>query len=133
MNNKVQEVYVETYTGAINLGLKKGYSDQVFKKEEVYLFITNYQIKLIQSYGQYLSASLSEMDIVFAGQVEPHLQIRFILYPRFPMAKDDFKSAIRNLALELMKTFGQNRILVEFSDQTLMLQDSEEIDPRIYN
>ena len=71
------------------------------------------------------------MDIVLSGQIEPHLQIRFINYPRFRLSKEDLKKSIIELAKELILEFDQNRLVVELFDEVIMLEQSQNIDPVI--
>lgn len=41
------------------------------------------------------------------------------------------KETIEELTKALMKEFDQNRVVIEFLDETVMFEVSEEIDPRI--
>lgn len=78
-----------------------------------------------------LSVSLSECDVVLSGQVEPHLNLHFINYPKFPLKESALKIEIENLTMYLMKEFEQNRVVIEYLDETVMLENSDSIDPRI--
>ena len=79
-----------------------------------------------------LSCSVTESEIVFSGQEEKHLRLSFINYPKFPMEEHELKKEIERLTGALMEAFHQNRIVIEYLDQSVMLEKSEDIDPRIY-
>lgn len=79
------------------------------------------------------SCSVSITTIVLNNQKEPHLKIDFINYPKFSLDEGIFKDEVLVIGKELMKQFEQNRILIIYTDETVMLEQSEEIDPRIRN
>ncbi len=122
---------VKTFTANINLGLKKGYSEEKIPKNEVINFLQIYQNKLIEEENIYLSANVVESIIVLSGQIEPHLKIEFINYPRFIYKESLLKEKIIALAHLLMDKFEQNRIVIVFTDETFMIEKSDAIDPQI--
>lgn len=122
---------VESFFATINLGLVQGYSDILVKKADVYVAIQRFQNNLIQEKALYLSLSVSECDIVMSGQIEPHLKLNLINYPKFPLEEIELRKHIEDLAKKLMIAFNQNRVVIEFSNETLMIEKTEEIDPRI--
>jgi len=79
----------------------------------------------------YLSAKVTDCDIVMSGQLEPHLTMSFINHPKYPMNIDKFKGILGHLAMDLMERFKQNRIVVMHSDETVMFEKSDQIDSRI--
>ncbi|TQO38683.1 hypothetical protein GQ41_3343 [Arenibacter algicola] len=89
----------------------------------------------MQSYQNELitesDVTLSECDIVLSGQVEPHLKLNFINYPKFPLEEKILKIEIENLTKSLMQKFEQNRVVIEYLNETVMLENSDLIDPRI--
>lgn len=89
-------------------------------------FKSNFQLRNI-----FLSASVSKTNIVLNDQNEQHLKIDFINYPKFPLDENIFKDEVLIIGKELMKQFEQNRILIIYTDETVMFEQSEEIDPRI--
>ena len=119
------------YSCCIFLGLQRNYSKVLNTKESVYTYIQAYQRDLIRTKSIYLSAAITEMDIVLSGQIEPHLQIRFINYPRFPLSKEVLEKSIIELAKKLMLEFDQNRVVVESTNEVIMIQQSQKVDPRI--
>ena len=122
---------VKPFHATINLGLEIGYSEQKISKQDVIHFIQHYQNKLIEDKNIYLSCSVYKCEIVLSGQIEPHLKIGFINYPKFNLNQNILKIEIEELAKQLMKEFFQNRIVIEFNDELLMLEISNEIDSRI--
>ena len=119
------------YYGTITLGLQKAYTPDLIPVEDVYDALVAFQEKLISDQGLYLSANCSESLIVLSGQREPHLNIRFINYPRFPLKEAVFKKHVLEIAVYLKTTFEQKRLVIEFQDGFVMLQEGEEVDPRI--
>lgn len=66
-----------------------------------------------------------------SGQIEPHVTLSFINYPKFPLKVEILKKEIEELTKQLMNKFKQNRTIIEYLDETVMLEQREEIDPRI--
>jgi hypothetical protein len=66
-----------------------------------------------------------------SGQREAHLVLHFINYPKFPLGEQKLKKEIEALVMFLMNEFDQNRVVVEYHNETVMLDLSTEIDPRI--
>lgn len=119
------------FYGTITLGLQKAYTPDLILVEDVYDALVAFQEKLISDQGLYLSANCTESMIVLSGQREPHMNIRFINYPRFPMEEAVFKKHVMEIAVYLKATFEQKRLVIEFHDGFVMLQEGEEVDPRI--
>jgi len=122
---------IEPFHARVSIGLNRHYSDELLLKEDVIKAIQAYQAKLISERDVYLAVSISDALIVLRNQKEPHLILNFINYPRFPLNDADLKSEIENLVKHLMAKFSQNRVVIEFNDETVMLDKSIEIDPRI--
>ncbi len=121
------------FSALITLGLEKGYSKEPIKKSVVINFLQDYQNELIKEKDIVLSVSVCECDIVLSGQVEPHLKLSLINYPKFPMEESILKKEIENLTISLMNYFAQNRVVIEFLNETVMFENSDMIDPRIKN
>ena len=119
------------YTATVTIGLQKGYTKDFWSKSEVIVKLQEFQNQLIQDKNIYLSAAVSECEIVLSGQVEPSLKIDFINYPKFPLDEKKFKESVLFLTKRLMKELNQNRIVVVFHNEIVMLEDNPEIDPRI--
>jgi len=120
-----------TYTATITIGTQIGYSETIYSKEKLIGVLQKFQHQQINERKVYLSACISECDIVMSGQIEPHFKIDFINYPKFPLEEKQFKNEIELLTVFLMNTMQQNRIVVVYHNETKMFEKSEDIDPRI--
>lgn len=127
----LKKVSIKPFSAKVTLGLEIGYTKKLIEKSEIIKSLQNYQNQLIKQKKIILSVSLSVCDIILSGQVEPHLKLNFINYPKFPLEEEVLKIEIENLTKYLMKEFEQNRVVIEYLDETIMLENSELIDPRI--
>ena len=119
------------FFATINFGLQIGYTDKVIDKTKVIEYLQKYQNQLIKQKKLYLSLAIAECEIVMSGQVEPHLKLSLINYPKFPLEQKVLKNEIETLTKYLMGEFDQNRIVIEYFNETVMFENSDEIDPRI--
>lgn len=126
-----KKIAIVPFSAKMTLGLELGYTKKLIKKEEVIKYLQEYQEQLINDKNLVLSVSISESIIVLSGQVEPHLQLNFINYPKFPLKENVLKIEIENLTRAIMQKFEQNRVVIEYLNETVMFEDSELIDPRI--
>ena len=122
---------IKAFSAKVTLGLEKGYTKKLIKKNTVIKFLQDYQNELIKTKQIFLSVCLSECDIVLSGQIEPHLELNFINYPKFSIEEPILKSEIENMTKSLMKEFDQNRVVIEYLDETIMFEKSDFLDPRI--
>lgn len=122
---------IEPFKAIVSFGLNKGYTDELVSKDAIIREINNYQKRLADEKGIYLSISISETIITLIGQKEPHLVFNFINYPRFPLNVQVLKQNIERLIEHLMSRFQQNRVVIEYLDETVMLEFSNEVDPKI--
>ena len=120
-----------TLSATITIGMQLGYSKQLYLKEQLISLLQKFQKKQITERKVYLSACISECEIVLNGQVEPHLKLDFINYPKFPLEEKQFKSEVELLSIYLMKELEQNRVVIVYHNETKMLEENKEIDPRI--
>lgn len=121
----------KTFQATINIGLEVGYTNVVYDKEELIEELQTYQRQKIDKENVYLSASVSECNIVLNGQNEKHLKLEFINYPKFTLTVEEFKAEIVSLAKHLLIKMKQNRTVVLFTDETIMLEINKKIDPKI--
>lgn len=128
---EISKQSIEPFLARVSLGLNRHYSEELLLKEDVIKAIQAYQARLIREKKIYLSVSISDALIVLNNQKEPHLILNFINYPRFPLTHAVLKVEIENLVKHLMAEFSQNRVVIEFNDETVMLEKSNEIDPRV--
>lgn len=122
---------IKTFTAVITLGLEIGYSKEHYNKEYLINELQQYQKQRIDKANIYLSASVSECNIVLSGQNEKHIKLEFINYPKFPQEAEVFKKEIIKLGSHLLNIMQQNRTVIVFPDETIMLEVDEGIDPRI--
>jgi hypothetical protein len=122
---------IPPFYGVLAIGLEIGYEKVKLDATEIITFIQAYQDELIKNKQIYLSASIANCTIVLSGQVEPHLQISFINYPKFELPPVVLKFEIEELSKQLLLAFKQNRVVIEYLDEVIMLENSDEIDPRI--
>ena len=127
----MKKIVSDSFFASINLGLEIGYNQIRIEEKNIYAFVSKYQEELISKKNIYLSASFTNFTVVFSGQIEPHLKISFMNYPKFPSKRQVLKDELQNLTKELMLKFNQNRVVIEFDDETVLFEISEEIDPRI--
>ena len=120
-----------TFTATVTIGMQLGYSKQLFQKSQLIALLQKFQQQQISERTVYLSACISECEIVLSGQVEPHIKLDFINYPKFPLEEKQFKSEIELLVTYLMKELDQNRIVIVYHNETKMFEKNEAIDPRI--
>ena len=121
----------EKYTATITIGLQKGYTQYLWSKSEVVAKLQNIQNQIIKDNGIYLSAAISECDIILSGQIEPSLKLDFINYPKFSLEEKTFKENVLLLTKNLMKELNQNRVVIVFHNDIMMIENSSDIDPRI--
>ena len=121
----------KTFTATATIGLYKAYSNEVislidFKKE---LYRAQEEIK--KEFDVALSTKITLCEIVFLGQDEPSVTLDFIQYPKFPTEELLLQKAIIQLVKLLMERLDQNRTVIVFQAETLCLEKSKGIDPKI--
>ncbi len=122
---------IPPFYGVLTIGLEIGYEKVKIDETKIITFIQAYQDALIKNKQIYLSTSISNCTIVLSGQIEPHLKISFINYPKFELPPAVLKFEIEELSRQLMMTFKHNRVVIEYLDELVMLEKSEDHDPRI--
>ena len=127
----MEKISTKPFSAVLTLGLEYGYENIKIDKKKIINFIQLYQDQLIKDKEIYLSVSVSECKIVMSGQIEPHLKLSFINYPKFSINPTILKTEIESLSKALMKEFKQNRVVIEYLDETIMFEETKEIDPRI--
>jgi hypothetical protein len=124
-------VTAKTFIAHFTIGLYTGYSSREIRIDEVKHFLSIGQEKIKKEANILLSAKISLCNIVCLGQDEPSVEISFIQYPKFPVDESSLKVAITDLAIFMMEKLEQNRTVIIFPDETLMLEKTSEIDPKI--
>lgn len=124
-------IQVPTYNAVINLGLQENNSTKIIEKAEVIQFIQSYQNKVLKKRNKLLSLKIYDTTIVCLGQVEPHIAIEFINYPKADLKPSDITSEAKRMTEELMIQFKQNRIVIVCTDQTIIIEQDNKLNPRI--
>ncbi len=122
---------IKTFTAKVTIGLFKGYSKELISIEVFKEVLLEAQQKIKTDINIALSAKLIPCEILFLGQEEPSMELQFIQYPKFSQKESVLKEAIVELTKLLMIKLEQNRVVVVFTDETVMLEQSAEIDPNI--
>lgn len=122
---------IKSFSAKVTIGLELGYTGELIEKTKIIKHIQKIQNELIKNKDIFLSVSISECNIVMSGQIEPHLILSFINYPKFPLKIETLKKEIEQLTKQLMNKFKQNRTIIEYLDETVMLEQQGKIDPRI--
>ena len=122
----------KTFTGVATFGLKRGYKDELISIEEFKMQLIVAQQRVYKEMDLKLSAKVSLCCIVFSGQDEPSVDLSFIQYPKFPIKESSLKKGILRLVKFLMQTLNQNRVVIVFNEETIMLEvDKSTLDPGI--
>ena len=121
----------KTFTAQVTIGMTKGYSKEkimmnVFKDE-----LLNGQRVIKEKYNVLLSVKIRQCEIVFLGQEELSVELEFIQYPKLLQEEKELKKAIISLTEILMLKLEQNRVVIVFKDDTIMLEQNENINPDI--
>ncbi len=69
-----------------------------------------------------LCVTVTPTKFVYTNGREPGVIVGLINYPRFPSEPEDIKAKAVRLAMNLLKAFGQKRVSVVCTDETIMLE-----------
>lgn len=127
----MNRISVKTFIAHFTFGLYTGYTDKELSIDNLKKILVDGQKKVKKESNIFLSAKLSLCQIVFLGQDEPSVEIQFIQYPKFLTDEKALKVAITDLAIYMMEKLEQNRTVVVFSDETIMLEQNSDIDAKI--
>lgn len=127
----MNHVNCKTFKAQITFGLHKGYSNELIDIDSFKQELLNAQIEIKDKFNVILSVKLRECEILCLGQAEPSIELEFIQYPKFQKDEKLLKKAIVSLTENLMQKLEQNRVVIVFSDKTIMLEQNNQIDPTI--
>jgi len=99
---------VDNYEAKIWLGLREGYTENLFILKEVSEEICNYCTEV----GQCVTITPTHFSYVHGE--EPGAVIGFINYARYPASEAEIRNRARDLATRLMKKFKQYRVTITF-------------------
>lgn len=121
----------KTFTGIATIGLVRGYSQISISITELKKVLASAQQKIYQLHDIGLSVKLSTAEIIFLGQEEPSVDLQIIQYPKLPQTEETLKKVFLEFIEILMLELGQNRVVIIFTDETIMIEQSDTIDPKI--
>lgn len=121
----------KTFTAQATIGLYKGYTSELITLKEFKTALLSVQKMVDNELEIKLSTKITLCEIVFLGQEEQSVTLDFIQYPKFPIEEEKLKQAILFLVEKLMLTLQQNRVTIIFLTETIMLEQCNEIDPRV--
>lgn len=127
----MNKIACKTFTAQVTIGLLKGYSNDIIPLKILKEELVKAQKVVNLDYNVQLSTKIRLCEIVFLGQEELSVELEFIQYPKFLQQEKELKKAIILLAEILMVTLEQNRVVIVFKDDTIMLEQSDAIDPKI--
>lgn len=127
----MNSVICKTFTAKLTIGLFRGYSKKRIPVPEFKKALLTAQESIKEQFKIELSAKLTLCEILFLGQEEPSMELQLIQYPKFPQEVAALKKAIVALTEMMMLELEQNRVVIVFTDETIMLEQSDTIDPTI--
>jgi len=127
----INMIVTKTFTAQATFGLQKGYTSELIPLQEFKNALCSAQQKTKEQFSVMLSTKITLCEIIFLGQEEPSITLDFIQYPKFLIEEEKLKQAILFLVAQLMLTLEQNRVVIIFNDETVMLEKTNSIDPKI--
>jgi hypothetical protein len=124
-------ISIPKWTASLCIGMRKGYTDQSIELNEIKKILREIQEIQIKREQLYLSANIFQSDIVLSGQDEPHVNVNFIQYPRLPASEIQLRNGVLEIGAYLMDKLQQNRIVITFDNEIVMLKKSSVIDKGI--
>jgi len=131
INSAITTKSCKTFTAQVTFGLQKHYSTEIIPLNTFKEKLLKSQQTILQKYNVALSTKIRLCDIIFLGQDEPCVELEFIQYPKFLQEESVLKRAIVELIKLMMQELEQNRLVIVFADETIMLEQSDAIDPNI--
>ena len=129
--SKMNITKCKSLTASAVIGLNRGYTDKIISNAELKDAILVTQQVIKKTKGVLLSVKITQCEILFLGQEEPSVTLDFIQYPKFSYDEEEWINAVVLFVKNIMTELEQNRTVIIFPDTTLMLENSENIDPKI--
>ena len=127
----MKTITLPKWSACITIGMQKGYTEERLELNEIKNHLKDIQEIQIKREQLYLSANVYLSDIVLSGHDEPHLNLNFINYPRFPASQEQLKRGVLEIAEYLQRILEQNRVLITFEQEIIMLEENREINKGI--
>jgi hypothetical protein len=121
----------KTFKSEVVIGLYKSYTSELISPEEFNEALLQAQQAIKRDLDILLSAKTRMCQIQFLGQQEPSMELQFIQYPKFIVDELVLKEAIIKLVENIMIKLEQNRVVIVFTDETIMLEQTADIDSNI--
>lgn len=131
MNNAITNKSCKTFTAQVTMELKKTYTTEIIPMKVFKQELLKTQKIILEKYNVELSTKIRQCKILFLGQDESSVELESIQYPKFPQEELVLKNAIIELTKLMMLELEQNRVVIVFTDETMMLEQSDTIDPNI--
>lgn len=128
---RISMIVTKTFTAQATFGLQKKYSNTIITARELKKSLLKVQAEMKQEFDLVLSTKVTFCEIVCLGQEEPSITMEWIQYPKFLIEEDQLQRGIIVMVEKLMDALEQNRVVIIFPRETLMLEKSAEIDPQI--
>lgn len=122
---------VKTFRASITVGLQIGYSQEIISWNALKSSIVTAQKEVYEKFNTVLSAKVSLCEIICLGQEEPSATIEFIQYPKFTYVEELLKASIIFFTERVQQALEQNRTVIVFDYETIMLEKTNNIDPNI--
>jgi hypothetical protein len=127
----MKSINCKTFKAQLTIGLNIGYTTNLISLQTVKHELFTAQKAIQNEFNVLLSTKIRTCEIVFLGQEEPSVELEFIQYPKFINEEALLKKAILKLTELIMIALHQNRVVIVFNDETLMIEKSDEVDPNI--
>lgn len=128
---RISMIVTKTFTAQATFGLQKRYSNTIITARELKKSLLKVQAEMKQELDLVLSTKVTFCEIVCLGQEEPSVTMEWIQYPKFLIEEDQLQRGITVMVEKLMDALEQNRVVIIFTRETIMLEKSAEIDPQI--
>lgn len=118
----MNSVSCKSFRAQVTIGLNIGYTTDIISIETVKHELTAAQQAVKKEFNVVLSTKIRTCEIVFLGQEEPSVELEFIQNPKFIQEDTLLKKAILRLTELMMMALQQNRVVIVFNDETVMLE-----------
>ncbi|MGB0778314.1 MAG: hypothetical protein ACPGR7_09830 [Flavobacteriaceae bacterium] len=126
-----KRISAEPFEASASFGLKRHYSQDYISFEEFIDRLQYTQRIVKQNYDLDLSVQVTQTQIVLHKHQEPHVRLDFINYPQFPTEIKYLKNIITYFVEFLATQLMQNRVVINFPDEHLMISKSDQLDPGV--
>jgi len=114
---------VETFIGTIYCGFCEGYNKDYNPQQNFIDLQFNKAKNICRGYCDEvgLCVTIEPTYFIYTDGQEDGVKVGLINYPRFPKEVEDIKEDAIKLARTLKEAFGQKRVSIVFTDETIMI------------